>query len=119
VWNPNALAKLCLNKLTEQVSLDIFARRFLKGFCEDHALYMQAWSKIERARYHHGRQEYGLAKQHFEKAAQLHKSLKRWSYLEPNCGSNKLTWKCCSVEPEQRIAPFSQSMDPCVLQALA
>jgi hypothetical protein len=56
----------------------------LKGFYEDHACYMQAWSEIERARYHHEREEYGLAKEHFEKAAELHRSLKRWSYLEPN-----------------------------------
>jgi tetratricopeptide (TPR) repeat protein len=56
----------------------------LKDFYIDHALYMQAWGEIERARYHHERQEYGLAKEHFEKAAELHKSIKRWSYLEPN-----------------------------------
>jgi tetratricopeptide (TPR) repeat protein len=56
----------------------------LKSFYEDHALYMQAWGEIEKARHHHERQEYGLAKEHFEKAAELHKPLKRWSYLEPN-----------------------------------
>jgi tetratricopeptide (TPR) repeat protein len=56
----------------------------LKSFYEDHAVYMQAWSEIEKARHHHERQEYGLAKEHFEKAAELHKPLKRWSYLEPN-----------------------------------
>jgi hypothetical protein len=56
----------------------------LKSFYEECALYMQAWSEIEKARYHHERQEHGLAKEHFEKAAQLHEPLKRWSYLEPN-----------------------------------
>jgi tetratricopeptide (TPR) repeat protein len=56
----------------------------LKSFYEDHALYMQAWSEIEKARHHHEQQEYGLAKEYFEKAAELHKPLKRWSYLEPN-----------------------------------
>jgi hypothetical protein len=56
----------------------------LKSFYEDHALYMQAWGEIEKARYHHERQEYGLAKENFEKAAELHKPLKRWSYLESN-----------------------------------
>jgi uncharacterized repeat protein (TIGR01451 family) len=45
---------------------------------------MQAWTEIEKARYHHERQEYGLAKEHFEKAADLHKSLKKWSYLASN-----------------------------------
>jgi tetratricopeptide (TPR) repeat protein len=56
----------------------------LKDFYVDSALYMQAWAEIEKARHHHERQEYGLAKEHFEKAAELHKPLKRWSYLEPN-----------------------------------
>jgi tetratricopeptide (TPR) repeat protein len=56
----------------------------LKGFYQDHACYMQAWGEIEKARHHHERQEYGLAKEHFEKAAELHRPLKRWSYLEPN-----------------------------------
>jgi hypothetical protein len=56
----------------------------LKSFYEDHAFYMQAWGEIEKARHHHERQEYGLAKEHFEKAAELHKPLKRWSYLEPS-----------------------------------
>jgi hypothetical protein len=45
---------------------------------------MQAWSEIEKAKHNHEQQEYGLAKEHFEKAAELHKPLKRWSYLEPN-----------------------------------
>jgi tetratricopeptide (TPR) repeat protein len=56
----------------------------LRDLYHDHALYMQAWSEIEKARHHHERQEYGSAKEHFEKAADLHKSLKRWSYLAPN-----------------------------------
>jgi tetratricopeptide (TPR) repeat protein len=56
----------------------------LKSFYEDHELYMQAWSEIEKARHHHERQEYGLAEEHFEKTAVMHKSLKKWSYLAPN-----------------------------------
>ena len=56
----------------------------LKDFYLDHAVYMQAWSEIEKARHHHEKQEYGLAKEHFEKAADLHRSLKKWSYLAPN-----------------------------------
>lgn len=56
----------------------------LKDFYKDHALYMQAWSEIERARHHHKRQEYGSAKEHFGKAADLHKSLKQRNYLAPN-----------------------------------
>jgi hypothetical protein len=56
----------------------------LKNLYQDHASYMLAWSEIEKARHHHERQEYGLAKEHFEKAADLHGSLKKWSYLAPN-----------------------------------
>jgi hypothetical protein len=56
----------------------------LKSFYQDHAFYMQAWTEIEKAKHHHDRQEYGLAKEHFEKAACLHKSLKKWGYLENN-----------------------------------
>jgi hypothetical protein len=56
----------------------------LRGIYNDHAVYMQAWSEIEKARHHHERQEYGLAEEHFEKAANMHKSLKQWSYLAPN-----------------------------------
>jgi tetratricopeptide (TPR) repeat protein len=56
----------------------------LKGFYEEYALYMQAWNEIENARSHHVRQEYGLAEEHFRKTAEIHKSLKRWSYMAPN-----------------------------------
>ena len=56
----------------------------LKSFYEDHALYMEAWGEIEKARHHHERQEYGLAEEHFQNAANLHKPLKQWSYLAPN-----------------------------------
>ena len=56
----------------------------LKAFYNDHALYMQAWSEIEKARFHHNKQEYNIAEEHFDKAANLHKSLKRWNYLSPN-----------------------------------
>jgi len=56
----------------------------LKEFYQDHVLYMQAWSEIEKARHYHTRQEYGLAKERYEKAATLHKSLKQWNYLASN-----------------------------------
>jgi len=56
----------------------------LKEFYQDYAVYMQAWNEIEKARHHHARQEYGSAKEHYEKAASMHKSLKKWDYLAPN-----------------------------------
>lgn len=56
----------------------------LKDMYQDHASYMLAWSEIEKARHHHTRQEYGLAKEHYEKAASLHNSLKKWAYLSSN-----------------------------------
>jgi hypothetical protein len=56
----------------------------LRDFYNDHELYMQSWREIEKARNHHERQEYDLAREHFEKAAELHKMLKKWNYLAPN-----------------------------------
>ena len=56
----------------------------LKNFYQDYAIYMQAWSEIEKARDHHVRQEYSSAEENYEKAAQMHQSLRRWSYLAPN-----------------------------------
>lgn len=67
----------CYKKASEKIPQ-------LRDLYQDYASYMQAWSEIERARHHHKRQEYGSAKEHFEKAANLHKSLKQWSYLAPN-----------------------------------
>jgi hypothetical protein len=56
----------------------------LKDLYQDQASYMLAWAEIEKARDHHERQEHNLAKEHFEKAANIHRSLKQWSYLAPN-----------------------------------
>jgi tetratricopeptide (TPR) repeat protein len=56
----------------------------LKSFYQEHARYMEAWSEIERARHHHKRQEYGPAQEHFQNAANMYESLKKWSYLAPN-----------------------------------
>jgi KaiC/GvpD/RAD55 family RecA-like ATPase/tetratricopeptide (TPR) repeat protein len=56
----------------------------LRSFYADYSLYMQAWSEIERARHHHASHEYGRARKHYEKAAELHRSTKSWSYLAPN-----------------------------------
>lgn len=56
----------------------------LKSLYQDHASYMLAWTEIEKARHHHERQEYDLAREHFMKTANIHKSLKQWSYLASN-----------------------------------
>jgi hypothetical protein len=56
----------------------------LKSLYQEHAIYMEAWNEIEKARHCHDRQEYRLAKEYFEKAAYLNKSLKKWGYLENN-----------------------------------
>ena len=60
----------------------------LKEFYMDHALYMQAWSEIEKAKHHHAKSQYGQAREHYEKAAGLHKSTEHWNYLS----SNYLAW---------------------------
>jgi len=56
----------------------------LKAFYADYATYMQAWSEIEKAKQLHAEKQYGLAKAHYENAAHLHNSTKRWSYLSLN-----------------------------------
>jgi len=56
----------------------------LKELYKDHALYMQAWSEIEKARHHHAQRQYGQAKEHYKRAADLHKSTVEWNHLSPN-----------------------------------
>lgn len=56
----------------------------LKDFYEKQASYMQAWSEIEKAKEAHAREQYDLAKTHYEKAAILHESTTQWSYLSSN-----------------------------------
>jgi len=56
----------------------------LTDFYKDHTLYMQAWSEIEKAKQYHTEKRYGLAKRHYKKSANLHKSTQRWSYLSAN-----------------------------------
>jgi hypothetical protein len=60
----------------------------LKELFADHAIYMRAWSEIERARYHHLRQEPGKAKERYENASAMHKCSRRWNYL----ATNYLAW---------------------------
>jgi hypothetical protein len=60
----------------------------LKEFYMDHALYMQAWSEIQKAKRHHAKRQYGQSKEHYEKAADLHQSTEHWNYLS----SNYLAW---------------------------
>ncbi len=82
----------------------------LKSFYQDYARYMEAWSEIEKARHHHERQEYGLAKKHFQNAANVHKSLKQWSYLAPNYSA----W--AEVENAEELSRKDQSEE--ALQSL-
>jgi hypothetical protein len=87
----------------------------LKEFYQNFGLYMQAWSEIEKARHHHAEQNYSLAKQHFEKAADIHRSLKQWSYLS----SNYLAWAKVEQaeemsrkeETEEAVKAFEKATD--------
>jgi tetratricopeptide (TPR) repeat protein len=56
----------------------------LNDFYQEKALYMQAWSEIEKAKHYHRNQNYGQARRHFEKAAGLHETLTHWRYMSPN-----------------------------------
>ena len=56
----------------------------LKAFYKDYASYMEAWSEIENAKQYHTERKHDQARKHYEKAAHLHESTKKWSYLSPN-----------------------------------
>jgi tetratricopeptide (TPR) repeat protein len=56
----------------------------LKDFYHDYASYMGAWNQIGKAKHHHAKKQYGQAKEHYERAADLHKSTEHWNYLSPN-----------------------------------
>lgn len=56
----------------------------LSQFYEAQAVYMNAWSKIEKATEHHGNQRYALARDLFYEAAELLKHSERWSHIAPN-----------------------------------
>ena len=55
----------------------------LKDFFDQYSKYMQAWNHIEQAKHCHIAEKFEEAKNQYEKAAQLHSSLKSWSYLAP------------------------------------
>jgi tetratricopeptide (TPR) repeat protein/KaiC/GvpD/RAD55 family RecA-like ATPase len=65
---------------------DLSSKKFpqLKNFYGEHSLYMQAWNQIEQAKYFHSIEDYETAQQHYEEAANLHKSTSSWSYLASN-----------------------------------
>jgi len=77
----------------------------LKDFYQDHASYMEAWNEIEKARHYHARQEYGQAKKHYEKAANLHKASKPWKYLT----ANYLAW--AQLEHSEDLSRHEQSQE--------
>ena len=51
---------------------------------KEQSLYLKAWSEIEQARYHHSRQDPASAKEHYNRAAELHESTEKWSFLSTN-----------------------------------
>ena len=56
----------------------------LKSFYQEHAVYMQAWSEIEQARHDHSEKQYGLAREHYEKTANLHNETQHWNCFRTN-----------------------------------
>lgn len=92
-WNAGQIQDTLLDHLEAAENFSLASSNYkiaaakivqLKDFYEDYALYMQAWTEIEKARHYHARQEYGAAREYYEKAAALHKSTKRWTYLSSN-----------------------------------
>jgi len=56
----------------------------LRDFFLSYATYLQSRSIVEKARHSHIREEYSQSKAYYEKASNLCKTLKSWSYLAPN-----------------------------------
>lgn len=56
----------------------------LNEFYLEYSNYMKAWSEIKKAKRHNLQKQYDKVKVHYEKAADLHKSTKRWNYLHKN-----------------------------------
>jgi hypothetical protein len=63
-----------------------FAQRMgqFGDFYLDYASYMKAWSEIELAKRAHGEEKFDVAMQHYEKASQLLRQSKSWTYLSQN-----------------------------------
>jgi KaiC/GvpD/RAD55 family RecA-like ATPase/tetratricopeptide (TPR) repeat protein len=50
----------------------------------NYSMYLNAWSQIEQARYHHSLEDYKEARDYYDKAVKLLESTVAWSYLAPN-----------------------------------
>lgn len=62
----------------------------LQVFYEDLVGYMKAWSHIEKARHHHGKEEYVSARESYETAARILALTKGWNHLSVNYQA----WAC-------------------------
>jgi len=77
----------------------------LRELFEDQILYMKAWSEIEKAKFHHSRQDSASSKEHYKTAAELHASSRRWSYLS----ANYLAW--AEIENAEELSQNDRSKD--------
>ncbi|MCW4025908.1 MAG: hypothetical protein NWE76_00305, partial [Candidatus Bathyarchaeota archaeon] len=60
----------------------------LNEFYLEYSNYTKAWSEIKKAKHNNLQKQYDKVKEHYQKAADLHKSTKRWNYLY----NNYLAW---------------------------
>jgi tetratricopeptide (TPR) repeat protein/KaiC/GvpD/RAD55 family RecA-like ATPase len=72
------------SKASEMYTIAAEKMSQLGGFYMDYAIYMQAWSQIEKARISHAREDYSKATEYYRKAAILHESTRRWNHLNCN-----------------------------------
>jgi len=56
----------------------------LREFYTEYSNYMRAWSEIKKAKQHNLEKEYDQVREHYEKAAELHRRTSRWGYLSNN-----------------------------------
>jgi len=83
-------------------------------FFIDYALYMKAWSEIEKAKFAHGKGRYASAMKHYRKTASLLKQTKLWSYLSSNFLAWSLLEKAESLSRDDRSSKSIEAFNNAV-----
>jgi len=81
----------------------------LKDLYMDHAVYLEAWAEFEKAKRNHAQQEYQQARDHFERAAELHEGLPKWRFLSSNYRAWALVDSGEAASREDRYEEAEQS----------
>ncbi|MEJ2241573.1 MAG: ATPase domain-containing protein, partial [Candidatus Bathyarchaeota archaeon] len=92
-WQKGKIQNLLNDHLSAAKNYELASRAYLrasdkfpklKEFYLNHSKYMQAWTQIEQAKYHHSREDYIKASSSYQRAGKLHEELENWNYLSSN-----------------------------------